>query len=88
VVSKPIKPKKNDIVPGQMLVVRPGTVLPLNPHDMLMTGKCVGLEAGEELTIVRGPHKLMGINLVTIQLVDLSQYECFYIQTLQCCYVK
>ncbi len=76
--------KREHVVPGQILVVKPRRVLTLDPHLML-SGKSWDMLDGGVLHVVSKPRKIDGINLVRVQVNQSEQFECYYCDILSRC---
>lgn len=78
-----MKLKREHIVPGLTVSVKENHTLILDAYRYLF-GESKGLPGGRFLTVVAGPRKVEGINLVRVK-IDEYEFEVYYCDLLREC---
>lgn len=82
------KIKREHVIPGKVIVVKPGHTLNLDAH-LFLFGKSKSISAGNQLIIGTIPRKIDGINLVQVLYsennVSTTAHEVFYCDILKHC---
>lgn len=81
-----MKPKRENVKPGALLVVRDGKTLTLDGH-LYLSGASRELPDGTSLIVVTAPRKKDNINLVRVRINESDEHECFYCDVLTQCEV-
>jgi hypothetical protein len=78
------KPRRVDIEPGRLLVVRTNRTLELDPH-LILSGRTRTVPDHTSLIVISRPRKQDGINLVRVRINEIDEFECYYCDVVNNC---